>query len=336
MVIDSFTWLYPNYLKLSSLVKDHDNYHGLLLVGDSGFGKRVLAFQLAGDYLDSEKLKPKAKTYLTSTPNEYRDSPLFHPDCHFVSPEEKKTSISIDNIRSLKEDCLYKKSHKGKGKVGIIYPIELMQRSAATSLLKFLEEPPDETLLILIADNIHNIPSTIISRVQIHNIKKPSVLETIDWLSNENRQKDWQEIITLFGSRPLIINELGYEFLHTKIRKIFMDLDSLVLKKSKPSEIAAKWPKEDLDMMLKTLYVLITNLMSESMLKDNDFVKYLPGSFEDLNSAKLDYELCFNYLNEIANIRHLLLNRKSLNWNLQITNLLTPIYSDLNGLMQNG
>ena len=335
MIIDSFTWLYPNYLKLSSLVKTHDNHHGLLLVGDSGIGKRVLAFQLAGDYLDSERLKPKAKAYLTSTLNEYLDSPLFHPDCYFVSPEEKKSSIGIDNIRELKES-LNKTSLKGKGKVGIIYPVELMQRSAATSLLKILEEPPDETLLILIAENIHNIPSTIISRVQIHNSKKPSALETIDWLSNENRQKDWQEIITLFGSRPLIINDLGYEFLHKRIRKVSLDLDSLVLKKSKPSEIAAKWPKEDLDMMLKTLYVFITNLISDSMLKENDIVKYLPDSFGDLNSSRLDYELCFNYLNEIANIRHLLLNRKSLNWNLQITHLLTPIYADLNGLIQNG
>ena len=56
MAIDSLKWLYPNYLNLSSLVKTHDNAHGLLLVGHSGIGKRILAFQLAGDYLDSEKL----------------------------------------------------------------------------------------------------------------------------------------------------------------------------------------------------------------------------------------------------------------------------------------
>ena len=72
------------------------------------------------------------------------------------------------------------------------------------------------------------------------------------------------------------------------------------------------------------------------MVRDNDNVKYLPSSFQELNGAKLNYELCFNYLTEIANIRHLLLNRKPLNWNLQITNLLTPIYADLNGLMQHG
>ena len=54
MAIDSLTWLYPDYLNLSSLVKTHDNAHGLMLVGYSGIGKRILAFQLAGDYLDSD------------------------------------------------------------------------------------------------------------------------------------------------------------------------------------------------------------------------------------------------------------------------------------------
>ncbi len=157
MRIDSLTWLYPNYLNLSSLVKTHDNAHGLLLVGHSGIGKRILAFQLAGDYLDSEKLKPKARATFATTANEYHDSDLFHPDCHFVCPEENKTSIGIDKIRELKNDCLYKTSQKGKGKVGIIYPAELMQRPAATSLLKFLEEPPDETLLLLVAENIQTI-----------------------------------------------------------------------------------------------------------------------------------------------------------------------------------
>ena len=335
MAIDSLKWLYPDYLKLSSLVKKHDNAHGLMLIGHSGIGKRILAFQLAGDYLNSQKLKPKDNIKFATT-NEYLGSDLFHPDCHFVCPKEKKTSIGIDSIRELKINCLQKTSVKGKGKVGIIYPAELMQIPAATSLLKFLEEPQDETLLILIAENLSNLPETIISRVQVHNIKKPSTDETIDWLRIKNKQEDWQEIIALFGSRPLLINELGYEFLDKKIKNISRDLDSLVLMKSKPSEIASSWPKEDLDMILKILYILISKMVSDSIVQDDNNAKYLPSSFQNINRNELNYELCFNYLNEIANIRHLLLNKKPLNWSLQITNLLMPVYADLNGLIQHG
>ena len=72
------------------------------------------------------------------------------------------------------------------------------------------------------------------------------------------------------------------------------------------------------------------------MVQDNGNANYLPSSFQELNGAKLNYELCFDYLNEVANIRHNLLVGKPLNWSLQITNLLSPIYADLNGLMQHG
>ena len=135
MAINSLTWLHPNYLKLSNLVKTHDNAHGLMLIGYSGIGKRVLAFQLAGDYLDSDKLKPKRWANYANTANEYQDSDLFHPDCNFVCPEENKTTIPIDRIRSLKS-FLELTSHQGKGKVGIIHPAESMTYSAANSLLK--------------------------------------------------------------------------------------------------------------------------------------------------------------------------------------------------------
>ena len=348
MAINSLTWLYPNYLKLSNLVKTHDNAHGLMLLGPSGIGKRILAFQLAGDYLDSEKLKPKRRVIYVNTANEYNDSEIFHPDCFFVCPEENKEIISINAIRPDPQPKKENKdkptlkpflgltSHQGKGKVGIIYPAESMTYSAANSLLKILEEPPDETLLILITESIQKLPETVVSRMQIHNIRKPSVKETVGWLNNKKTEKDWQEIIALFGSRPLLINELGYEFLTAKIKKISTDLDSLVLKKSKPSEIASNWAKEDLDMMLKILYIWISSLVTGSLVKEIDEVKYVPSSFKGFTGAKLNYELCFNYLNEIANIRHHLLNGKGLNWNLQISNLLTPIYADLKGLIQHG
>ena len=330
MVIDSLKWLYPHYSRLSDLVKKHKNAHGLMLLGHSGIGKRILAFQLAGDYLDSEKLKPKELNLATNA-NEYQESDLFHPDCNFVCPQEDKVTIPIDRIRLLKS-FLELTSHQGKGKVGIIHPSESMTYSAANSLLKILEEPPDETLLILITESIQKLPETVISRMQIHNIKKPSVQETVDWLNDRETEKDWGKIIALFGSRPLLINDLGYESLTAKIKKISMDLDSLVLKKSKPSEIAANWAKEDLDIMLKILYILVSHLITGSLSKEINAAKYVPTSFKIFIGAKFNYELCFNYLNEIANIRHHLLNGKGLNWNLQISNLLTPIYADFEGL----
>ncbi|HJP42588.1 MAG TPA: DNA polymerase III subunit delta' C-terminal domain-containing protein, partial [Gammaproteobacteria bacterium] len=139
-----------------------------------------------------------------------------------------------------------------------------------------------------------------------------------------------------FGSLPLLFSELGYEFLNAKINSTIKDINALILKKSKPSEIATIWVKADLEIALKILYVLISNLITRSLIKTEIEEKYIPQSLEQFIDSKLNYEKCFNYLNEIANMRQHLLKGKGLNWNLQINNLLTPIYSELNGLMQHG
>jgi DNA polymerase-3 subunit delta' len=326
-MIDTLTWLLPDYQKLSSLVKKHQNAHGILLIGPPGIGRRILAFELAGDFLKTDKFSIKT--------NQENQLDIFHPDCNLICPEENKTSISIDKIRSLKSS-LELTSHQGNGKVGIIYPAESMTLSAANSLLKVLEEPPDETLLILITESAKKLPDTVVSRMQNHNVKKPSAEESIQWLNNYQTEENWKEIIDLFGSLPLLFTELGYEFLHEKINSTIKDINALILKKSKPSEIATIWAKEDLEIALKILYILISNLITRSLIKTEIDAKYIPKSLEQFIDAKLNYEECFNYLNEIANMRQHLLKGKGLNWNLQINNLLTPIYSELNGLMQHG
>lgn len=89
-----------------------------------------------------------------------------HPDTIRVQAEGK--TIKISQIRTLQEKA-YFKCYEAKYKVIMIEDAHLMGQEAANSLLKILEEPPEDTIFILITEEVKNLPSTILSRCQMVN-----------------------------------------------------------------------------------------------------------------------------------------------------------------------
>ncbi|MDD3821637.1 MAG: hypothetical protein ACOXZW_00625 [Bacilli bacterium] len=65
------------------------------------------------------------------------------------------------------------KAFEGKKRIGVILECEKLNKHAANSLLKFLEEPESGVIIILISNNVHQVIPTIISRCQVINIKMP-------------------------------------------------------------------------------------------------------------------------------------------------------------------
>lgn len=324
MSIDQMPWLMTCYNELSKSIKEHNNSHAILINGEKGIGRRVLAKNLAQDYLN-------ISYFLNDGTTNPMQEESFHPDFKHISPEEGKLSISIEKIRSTKS-FLQLTSHQGIGKVVIIHPAESMTYPAMNSLLKILEEPPEDTLIILIAESIKKLPKTIVSRTQRQKIKNPSLKESIDWLSGFG-DESWDDVLNIFGYRPILLQELGHEYFDSKIKAISEDINSLALRNSKPSQVANSWKSEELDVNLSILYKWISNLIDGNLL---NIKKSMPSSFEKLLQSDLHVEHCFQYLNEIATIRQYLLNGKALNWSLQISNLLLPIYSNAKGLIKNG
>ena len=197
-MIHEYPWLRETYLSLQKAIEEHKNAHAFLIQGDMGIGRFILAKFLSDTFLGYEQNKT----------SEIKDEII-------VSPLEDKKSISIDQIRSLKESLLLT-SLKGKGKVGIIYPSESMTYAAANSLLKILEEPPKDTLIILITESTGKLPKTIVSRSQIINCGHPSSEESMKWLK-EKENVDWAPIISVFGNRPVLLNEMGHDHLTNQI-----------------------------------------------------------------------------------------------------------------------
>ena len=313
-------WLEPIYKQLESSIQEHQTTHAFLIKGQTGVGKNNLAMHLANGFLGEEMIK------LT---NNERDERII-PDCKLISPEENKETISIDQIRSLKSFLLLT-SLKGHGKVGIINPADSMTYPAVNSLLKILEEPPEDTLLILLTDSINKLPNTIVSRVQIITVENPTKQQTLEWLNNSNEAENWNDIINIFGCRPVLLNKLGHTYLSERIETVSNELHRLLTKKIKPSQLANSWKPEELEINLRLVYYWFSKFLYHHLL-ETDNHDLMPKSLQELLGMDINIEESFNLLNEIASIRQLKINGKSLNWSLQITNLLNPIYSNMKGL----
>ena len=88
-----------------------------------------------------------------------------------MESEKKQGVIGADECNAIIKTLSYK-SYEGKYKVMIIWMAELLYHAAAPKILKILEEPPDKTLFILIAEKQEQIISTILSRTQIVKVPK--------------------------------------------------------------------------------------------------------------------------------------------------------------------
>ncbi len=89
-----------------------------------------------------------------------------HADIHTISPLPDKRDISIDQLREMQR-TLSLRPYEAPRKVCIIEPAERMSVNAANSLLKTLEEPPGDALIILLTENAGMLLPTIRSRCQL-------------------------------------------------------------------------------------------------------------------------------------------------------------------------
>lgn len=86
-----------------------------------------------------------------------------HPDIYWVRPESKSRRIAVDQIREF-ERAANLKAGSARVKVGIVVDADCMGEEASNAFLKTLEEPPAQTIIILLTTQPQRLLPTILSR----------------------------------------------------------------------------------------------------------------------------------------------------------------------------
>ncbi|MDR0800419.1 MAG: DNA polymerase III subunit delta' [Endomicrobium sp.] len=177
---------------ISNQIKSGKIAHAYIFMGQGGVGKRLAAVEFAkilncaaNDFTETDAgACGKCISCEKITKN-------IHPDLHFIDfakqaeleeeDIEKQKTLKIETIRYMQKE-IATKIREGKWKIFIIEPAEKMNPAAANSLLKTLEEPPENTIIILIAEHKETIPQTIVSRSQILFFQPLGLDEISSWL----------------------------------------------------------------------------------------------------------------------------------------------------------
>lgn len=194
--------------KLRDSVKNGRVAHAQMLVGSAGSGSLPLALAFAQylacknrtetdscgtcesckryaklEHPDLQLIFPKNKTQKVDSKNysskefvvDFRAAVVKSPYMNLnnwlkqLGIENKQGLINVDDSREVLQNLSYK-AYEAEYRVVLIWLAEYMNASAANKILKILEEPPERTVFLLVAEDTENMLQTILSRVQIHRL----------------------------------------------------------------------------------------------------------------------------------------------------------------------
>ena len=204
------------------------NPHAQLFIGPEGSGTLEMAVAYA-QYILCKNIGDE-NTGGNEACN-FKFENLSHPDLHFVYPtttndDVKKNPKSVDFILLWREfllqypygslfdwyqmlgvgnkqglirvedaaevlKALALKSYEGGYKIMIVWMADRMNLDASNKLLKIIEEPPEKTIIILIAENEEDIIQTVRSRCQVlhfHRLQDATITDALVSLENLDRR----------------------------------------------------------------------------------------------------------------------------------------------------
>ena len=292
--------------------------HALLMVGNSGLGKRALAAALA---------------HFVLTENHAQSASLFqagsHPDLHVLMPEcevqedlmgayaqryleqhtgKPKRFITIEQIRRLGA-ALSTHPHISSHRVVLMWYAEAMNHNAANALLKNLEEPPANTLFLLVTDEVSRLAKTIRSRCSLVNFRSPDFVSAKAWLMQQNAMPEFEadNHLAMANNHPLKALELFENNYIDALKAVFTDVNGLWSQKSEALSVAKHWQEIGSHTAVEILQKLSTDLLRCSLTETPAEVFFpVQLSWVQSSSRKLSRDRLLDFIEELNYAKRML------------------------------
>jgi DNA polymerase-3 subunit delta' len=168
--------------------------HAYLITGEQGVGKRTLAMSFAQALLCSGDRQQGLGCGRCRACQLVLE--LQFPDFHLLIPEDQTSSIKVDQVRELIGQ-LSLAPYESESRFALIPDFEHATESAANALLKTLEEPGDQVVVVLTARDPASLLPTIVSRCE--HLPLRAVSREIICNAIQQRTEDSDQVELLSG-----------------------------------------------------------------------------------------------------------------------------------------
>jgi DNA polymerase-3 subunit delta' len=262
-----YPWIEQGFEKYKAIKNSERLGHALLLTAPKGIGVEELASSISKDFLC---MSPSGyhEDCNCSSCEMFRNNS--HPD--ILTVQRTSHVITVDSLRN-SITFLEESSSNGRGKVLLINDAELMNVQASNALLKTLEEPPKDSLIILATYSASLLLPTIISRTVRLSINMPSFVELNHELCQRfDKNEDYRVELIVTGRSLVDAIEL-IESKKNELIKEAINIFSLVIaRRESPTKFVQHLLQEikDDELIYGLMFAIIKEAMQIHFVSDGD------------------------------------------------------------------